>query len=284
MPGALRECRARKRPLTARLLVALAMGVAATIGISLASCSGSDLSPGVTLRPIDGGTNYFANISPRSAWMDQHILLGAWLEQPLNATEVGYDRATGDNIYWNLAGSPAPTAACGGSPCRADYNVIRQGGMHVSAPDTDATSGMIEVARRDYPGARFDVGSMTDLALADASMAGLVAWYSLIHIPDEEIGSVLAQFHRVLRPGGPLLIGFHVGDGSRLKTEGYGGHPMKVYVHRRQHGQMIAWLTDAGFAVETHRTLTSAESKLGGIILARRPGSQDRSIAVNGIR
>jgi hypothetical protein len=146
VPGALRECRARKRPLTARPLVALAIGVAATIGISLASCSGSDLSPDVTLRPIDGGMNYFANISPRSAWMDQHILLGAWLEQPLNATEVGYDHATGDNIYWNLAGSPAPTAACGGSPCRADYNVIRQGGMHVSAPDTDATSGSETVA------------------------------------------------------------------------------------------------------------------------------------------
>jgi len=45
---------------------------------------------------------------------------------------------------------------------------------------------------------------------------------------------------------------------------------MKVYVHRRQHGQMIAWLSDAGFAVESHTTVTSAESKLGGIILARR--------------
>ena len=45
---------------------------------------------------------------------------------------------------------------------------------------------------------------------------------------------------------------------------------MNVTVHRRQHGQMTAWLEDAGFTVETHRTLTSAESKLGGIILARR--------------
>jgi SAM-dependent methyltransferase len=142
--------------------------------------------------------------------------------------------------------------------------------LGVDAFGIDLSPGMIEVARRDHPGARFDVGSMMDLALADASIAGLVAWYSLIHIPDDEIGSVLAGFHRVLRPGAPLLIGFHVGDGSRLKTEGYGGHPMKVYVHRRQHGQMIAWLGDAGFAVETHRTLTSAESKLGGIILARR--------------
>ena len=78
--------------------------------------------------------------------MDQHILLGAWLEQPLNATDVGYDRATGDNIYWNLAGSPVPPTACGGGPCRADYNVIRRGGMHVSAPDTTVDSGSETVA------------------------------------------------------------------------------------------------------------------------------------------
>jgi SAM-dependent methyltransferase len=162
-------------------------------------------------------------------------------------------------------GGAVADVGCG--PGRTTAELRRLG---VDAFGIDLSPGMIEVARRDYPGARFEVGSMTDLALVDASVTGLVAWYSLIHIPDEEIGSVLAGFHRVLRPGGPLLIGFHVGDGSRLKTEGYGGHPMKVYVHRRQHGQMITWLTEAGFAVETHRTLTSAESKLGGVILARR--------------
>ncbi|MEU5959483.1 class I SAM-dependent methyltransferase [Streptomyces sp. NPDC047525] len=134
----------------------------------------------------------------------------------------------------------------------------------------DLSPGMTDVARRDHPGVRFDLGSMTELALADASVSGLVAWYSLIHIPDDEISSVLAHFRRVLRPGGPLLLSFHVGDESQLKTEGYGGHPMKVYVHRRQHDQTIEWLDEAGFAVETHTTLTSAESKLGGIILARR--------------
>jgi ubiquinone/menaquinone biosynthesis C-methylase UbiE len=111
--------------------------------------------------------------------------------------------------------------------------------LGVDAFGIDLSPGMIDVARRDHPGVRFDVGSMTDLALADASVAGLVAWYSLIHIPDAEISSVLAHFRRVLRPGGPLLLSFHVGDESRLKTEGYGGHPMKVYVHRRQQEQTI---------------------------------------------
>ena len=171
-------------------------------------------------------------------------------------------------------GGNVADVGCG--PGRTTAELRRLG---VDAFGIDLSPGMIEVARRDHPGARFDVGSMTDLTLADASIVGLVAWYSLIHIPDEDIGSVLAGFHRVLRPGGPLLIGFHVGDGSRLKTEGYGGHPVKVYVHRRQHGQLIAWLTEAGFSVESRRTLTSAESKLGGIILARRQARvHDRTV------
>ncbi|MFD6355115.1 class I SAM-dependent methyltransferase [Nocardia tengchongensis] len=134
----------------------------------------------------------------------------------------------------------------------------------------DLSPRMIDVARRDHPGIRFEVGSMTNLALADASIAGLVAWYSLIHVPDDEIGSVFDHFRRVLRPGGPLLLGFHVGDDSQVKTQGYGGHPIHLHVHRRQHSRMRAWLDDAGFTVEADRTLTSAESPLGGIILARR--------------
>jgi ubiquinone/menaquinone biosynthesis C-methylase UbiE len=143
--------------------------------------------------------------------------------------------------------------------------------LGVDAFGIDLSPGMVAVARREYPGLTFDLGSMTDLTLPDASVAGLVAWYSLIHVPDDEIGPVLAHFQRVLRPGGVLLLGFHVGDQSQLKTEGYGGHPMKVFVHRRQHDQMSAWLNEAGFSVETRRTLSSAESRLGGIILARRP-------------
>lgn len=45
---------------------------------------------------------------------------------------------------------------------------------------------------------------------------------------------------------------------------------MKVYVHRRQLGQMVGWLNDAGFTVEAQMTLSSAESTLGGVLMARR--------------
>jgi hypothetical protein len=74
---------------------------------------------------------------------------------------------------------------------------------------------------------------------------------------------------RTLRPGAPLLLSFHVGDTSRVITQGY-GHPMKVHIYRRQPGQVAAWLTDVGFTVEAQMTLSSAESSHGGILFARR--------------
>lgn len=134
----------------------------------------------------------------------------------------------------------------------------------------DLSPGMIAVARRDHPDLRFEVGSMTDLDLADASVAGVFAFWSLIHVPDEAVPTVLAHFWRVLRPGGPLLLGFHVGDTSRLKTQGYGGHPMKVHVHRRQPGQVAAWLRDTGFTVEAQLLLDPDESVPGAVLFARR--------------
>ncbi|WP_042391301.1 class I SAM-dependent methyltransferase [Streptacidiphilus melanogenes] len=164
-------------------------------------------------------------------------------------------------------GGPVADVGCG--PGRITAHLA---GLGVDAFGIDLSPAMIEVARREHPALRFEVGSMTDLDLAEASLAGVVAWYSLIHIPDHEIGSVLARFHRALRPGSPLLIGFHVGDDVQLKTRGYGDHPINVQVHRRRPEQLATWLDETGFDVQAQMTLRSAESSLGGILVAlRRP-------------
>jgi ubiquinone/menaquinone biosynthesis C-methylase UbiE len=160
-------------------------------------------------------------------------------------------------------GGPVADVGCGPGHVTAHLR-----GLGVDAFGVDLSPAMIELARRDHPGLRFEVGSMTDLDLPDASLAGLLAWWSLIHVPDDEIPTVLGHFRRVLRPGGPVLLGFHVGDESRLKTEGYGGHPMKVHVHRRRPERMAGWLRDAGFTV-TAQLLLDSDERPGALLFAR---------------
>jgi ubiquinone/menaquinone biosynthesis C-methylase UbiE len=70
----------------------------------------------------------------------------------------------------------------------------------------DLSANMLAEARRRNPGLRFQVGSMTAMDFDDGHFDGVCAWYSVIHIPDEELPHVLAEFHRVLRPGGWALI------------------------------------------------------------------------------
>ncbi|MEV4117807.1 class I SAM-dependent methyltransferase [Micromonospora sp. NPDC049645] len=162
-------------------------------------------------------------------------------------------------------GGPVADVGCGTGRITAYLHTLG-----IDAFGIDLSPGMIAVARRDNPELRFEIGSMIDLDLDDASLAGLVAWYSLIHVPDDRIGTVFAHFRRVVRPGGPLLLGFHVGDETTLKTDGYGGLPMNVHVHRRQPAQVATWLRENGFTVESQKTVSSPESRLGGIILGRR--------------
>lgn len=143
-------------------------------------------------------------------------------------------------------------------------------GTGLDAFGVDLSPAMIDVARRDHPGLRFEVGSMTGLELADGSLTGLLAWFSLIHVPDDEVPTVIAEFFRVLRPGGTLLLGFHAGEGSKLKTEGYGGHPMNVYVHRRSPARVATWLGAAGFTVEAEMVHRPAPNVEGAFVFAHR--------------
>ena len=76
----------------------------------------------------------------------------------------------------------------------------------------DLSPRMVENARQLNPAIDFVVGDVLALAEPDASWAGAVAFYSLIHLALTEIGHALAELARVLRAESPLLVAFHVGD------------------------------------------------------------------------
>lgn len=139
----------------------------------------------------------------------------------------------------------------------------------VDAFGIDLSPEMIAIARRDHPDLRFEVGTMTDLDLDDDSVAGIVAFWSVIHIPDHAVPGVLGKFRRVLRPRSPLLVGFHVGDETQHTSEGYTGRPIDVDSHHRRPSTMTGWLRDAGFEIEAELVLRPDEDVPGAVIFAR---------------
>ena len=73
---------------------------------------------------------------------------------------------------------------------------------------------MVAHARRLHPHLRFEVGSATELDPAPASLGGVLAWWSLFHLPRATVAEVVATLAGALVPGGQLAWGTHVGDGE----------------------------------------------------------------------
>jgi SAM-dependent methyltransferase len=144
--------------------------------------------------------------------------------------------------------------------------------LGVEAFGIDLSPGMVAVARATYPQLRFDAGSMTDLALEDGILGGVLAWYSIIHTPPRQLPDAFAEFFRVLTPGGQLLLGFHVGDEHRRMTRAY-GHDVSCDSYRLQPDRIAELLTQAGFDVHTRllRAPTEREKAPQASLLARRP-------------
>ena len=91
----------------------------------------------------------------------------------------------------------------------------------------DLSPEMVREAGRLNPGIEFRVGDMRALDLPDASLAGVVAFYSLIHLEDPEIAPALREIRRVLATGGLALFAFHIGEETIHRDELW-GHPISL--------------------------------------------------------
>ncbi|GAB2916093.1 MULTISPECIES: class I SAM-dependent methyltransferase [unclassified Streptomyces] len=214
----------------------------------------------------------------------------------LRATRTSYDAmapAYADFARGELAAKPlerallrafAELAAAGGGLPVADVGCgtgrvtgyLHGLGRGLDVFGIDLSPQMVAVARQEHPGLRFEEGSMLALDLPDASLGGLLAWYSTIHVPDEELPRAFAEFHRVLAPGGHVQLGFQVGDEPLRLTDAWGLEVSLVF-HRRQPERVAGLLREAGLEVvsrvwrERETDGPFPERAPQGFVLARRP-------------
>ena len=113
---------------------------------------------------------------------------------------------------------------------------------------------------------------MSALELEDRALGGIVAWYSIIHTPPGRLAGVFAEFHRVLRPGGYLLLAFQAGNALVHLEHAY-GHEVSLDVYRLSPDRVCERLRDSGLVVSARleREPEAPERLDQAYLLARKP-------------
>lgn len=112
-------------------------------------------------------------------------------------------------VRCHLAGRSGPVLdlGCGPGQWTAYLHSL---GAHVTG--VDIVPEFITHARATHPGPEFRLASMTELDVPKHSVAGILAWYSTIHMLQPELDRALAEFRRLLATDGMLVIGFFDSD------------------------------------------------------------------------
>lgn len=182
-----------------------------------------------------------------------------------NPTQHGYDQVAADyaarfvseldykpfdrhllNLFAELTNGLGLVCDIGCGPGQIARYLHDQGAQ---AMGIDLSPHMVEQARLLHPAIPFQLGDMRALPLEDGALAGITAFYSIIHIPREDVVTVLGEMRRVLQPGGWLLLAFHIGD-EVVHVEEFFGKSVSLDFAFFPLNEMRGYLEAAGFAIK----------------------------------
>ena len=185
----------------------------------------------------------------------------------MDPTRTSYDRVArhyADEIAGELAGKPFDRdfldrfaervgtgrmveLGCGPGHVAA-YLASR--GANVSG--LDLSPQMVAQAKRLSPGLDFVVGDMLALPFADASLAGVVSFYSIVHFDAAQLQRAFGEMARVLVPQGLAALAFHVGRDTVHRDEWF-GEPVNIDFSSHEPDVVVGQLADAGLVVDSRQ-------------------------------
>jgi ubiquinone/menaquinone biosynthesis C-methylase UbiE len=100
----------------------------------------------------------------------------------------------------------APNSKVLDAGCGAGIPIAQTLAKRFDVTGVDFSEAQIELAKKNVPNATFLCEDMTQLHFPDNTFDGIVSYYAIIHIPREEHQPLLANFHKMLKPGGVALF------------------------------------------------------------------------------
>ena len=156
-----------------------------------------------------------------------------------------FDRDCLDRLAREV-GNLGPICDMGCGPGQIARYLHRQG---VDTLGVDLSPRMVAEAQRLNPEVHFHQGDMLALPDEDNSWGGIAAFYCIIHIPREQVIDALREMKRALKPGGLLLVTFHIGQEIKHLDEWWEKSVNLDFAFYLPE-EMEAWLKEAGYELE----------------------------------
>lgn len=121
----------------------------------------------------------------------------------------------------------------------------------------DLSPRHIQLARRNVPQATFIQGDMTTVEISPASFDGVVAFYSMTHVPRNEHAKLLRSIMGWLRPGGLLVAAMGAADTEDMVEDDWLGAPMYFSHYDSETNRRL--VAEAGFQIVSAQEETAEE-------------------------
>lgn len=172
--------------------------------------------------------------------------------------------------FTELADPHRPIADLGCGPGHVAAHLHRAG-LHTLGLDVSAR--LLAHAHRTHPGPAYIRASMATLPLATGSLGGILAHYSLIHTPPEQVPATFTAWARTLAPHAPALVCFQATE------PGSGSQPFDHAVapaHRHNPDDLSRAAAAAGLAETARLTVAASQDPRRGwpqthLLLQRGP-------------
>ena len=124
-----------------------------------------------------------------------------------------------------------------------DTEFLKAKGFNVRG--IDLSPALIARAEELYPGTDFKVKDVRETEFADGQFDGIWCNATLLHLKDEDIAAALAEFRRILKPGGILAVSLKKGKGTQQFVENFSSKSERFF-NFQTHETFLEHLKQAG--------------------------------------
>ena len=127
----------------------------------------------------------------------------------------------------------------------------------------DNSPKMIALAKKQTPQAKFETANMLKIEYPEAMYDGIIASYSFIHIPKENISELFKNLIKALKPNGLLFIGLQMGVSEEVEINEPFNPKLKIFLNIFSKAEVHQLLNENNLNIlEEYERLSESEEEL----------------------